>query len=339
VAAEYRIDPETGDWRIVAPDRAGRPTDIAGGHDAPCPFDPGHEDMTMPEVLRVPAGKEAGTETGKEEPWRVRIVPNRYPVLDDRGAWPEATGLHEVVIESPRHDADLKDATTEAVLEVLKAMRERCRVIVRERRPAAIVVFRNHGAAAGTSLRHPHSQIVALDQAPPGLLDRWQRARRFLEETGRRLHDEEAARERAEQTRIVHDADGLLVYQPRAAAVSHETVLLPDDESAGLAGASDDALKAMARMLPAVASALASVRDDPAYNLVVHAGPATEAEASRWYRWHIGLYPRVNRRAGLEIATGLGVNPTVPEKTAPVLKAALKLAERAPSSSAPPAPR
>lgn len=331
MAAEYRIDAETGEWRIVAPERAGRPSDIAGGHDAPCPFDPGHEDMTMPEVLRVPADR--------DRPWRVRVVPNRYPVLDDRGAWPEATGLHEVVIESPRHDGDLKDATAEEALEVLEAMRARCRTIVAVRRPAAIVVFRNHGAAAGTSLRHPHSQIVALDQAPPGLAERWRRARRFHEETGRRLHDDQAERERAEKTRVVHDGDGLLVYQPRAAAVSHETMLLPDDESAGLAGASDDALKTMSRLLPAVASALAAVRDDPAYNLVVHAGPADDPEAGRWYRWHIGLYPRVSRRAGLEIATGLGVNPTVPEKTAPALKAALKLGKRAPSSSAPPAPR
>jgi UDPglucose--hexose-1-phosphate uridylyltransferase len=331
VGAEYRIDPETGEWRIVAPERAGRPSDIAGGGEAQCPFDPGHEHMTMPEVLRVPAGR--------SEPWRVRVVPNRYPILDGDGEWPAATGLHEVVIESPRHDGDLRSATPGAVLEVLTAMRDRCRTIRRERRPAAIVVFRNHGAAAGTSLRHPHSQIIALDQAPPGLAARWERAREFHERTGRRLHDDQAARERADQVRVVHDAGGILVYQPRAAAVSHETVLLPDDEAAGLADASDEALKTMAESLPAVASALAEVRDDPAYNLVVHAGPATDPDAARWYRWHIGLYPRVSRRAGLEIATGLGVNPTVPEKTAPILRAAFRSAVREPSSSAPPAPR
>jgi len=331
VGAEYRIDAETGEWRIVAPDRAGRPSDIAGGAGQPCPFDPGNEHLTRPEVLRIPADP--------ARPWRRRVVPNRYPVLDEHGEWPAATGLHEVVIESPEHHGDLREASAADVLEVFQAMRERCRTIVRERGPAAIVVFRNHGAAAGTSLRHPHSQIIALDQAPPGLLERWQRAREHHERTGRRLHDDQAARERADRARIVHDGDGVLVYQPRAAAVSHQTVLLPGDDAAGLADASDDALEAMAGMLPAVASALATVRDDPAYNLVVHAGPATDPQARRWYRWHIGLYPRVNRRAGLEIATGLGVNPTVPEQTAPVLRAALRLGTRAPSSSAPPAPR
>jgi UDPglucose--hexose-1-phosphate uridylyltransferase len=322
VESEYRIDPETGGWRIVAPDRAARPNDIAGGGESECPFDPGHEHMTMPEVLRVPAEK--------EQPWRVRVVPNRYPVIGGD------QGRHEVVIESPDHDGELRAATPDQVLEVLTAMRERCRAL---RGNPAIVVFRNHGAAAGTSLRHPHSQIVALAQAPPGLVERWDRAREFHERTGRRRHDDEAARERAEQVRVVHDGDGILVYQPWAGAVSHETVLLPEDEAAGLADASDEALKTVAGTLPAVASALASVRDDPAYNLVVHAGPATDPDARRWYRWYIGLYPRVNRRAGLELATGLRVNPTVPERTAPLMKAAFRSAVRAPSSSAPPGPR
>jgi UDPglucose--hexose-1-phosphate uridylyltransferase len=186
------------------------------------------------------------------------------------------------------------------------------------------VVFRNHGAAAGTSLRHPHSQIVALDQVPPGLAERWHRAEQFREQTGRRLPDDEAARERADGVRIVHDAGGVLVYQPRASGVDNETVLLPDDDSAELATASDEALAAVARVLPRVAGALALVRDDPAYNLVVHAGPAGDPGAARWYRWFIGLYPRVGRRAGLEFATGLGVNPAVPELTAPALRTALK---------------
>jgi UDPglucose--hexose-1-phosphate uridylyltransferase len=321
MGAQYRIDPETGDWHLIAPERAQRPTDESSAANAPCPFCPGNEASTLPEVLRVPADP--------GERWRVRVVPNRYPVVSSTGPSPDgddrerpATGLHEVVIESPDHAADLRFARAEQVLEVLLAMRERCRAMA-ARRPAAIVAFRNHGAAAGTSLRHPHSQIICLDQAPPQLVGRWRRARAFFEQTGSCLHDEVAAAERAETVRVVHDDDDLLVYQPRAAGVSHETVLLPRDTSAELAGASGEALAAVARALPAVTAALAAVRDDPAYNLVVHAGPAADESANAWYRWHIGLYPRVSRRAGLEFATGLGVNPTVPEHTAPVLRQAL----------------
>jgi len=319
VTAEYRVDPETGDWDIVAPDRSDRPTDLSSSAHGPCPFDPGNEHLTPPEVLRYPA------DLG--QPWQVRVVPNRYAIVSPSKSapvtgGPRATGHHEVVVESPRHDGDLRSATAQDTLAVLRAMRERCRVLAAEG-PAAIVVFRNHGVAAGTSLRHPHSQIVSLDQAPPGLRQRWDRTREHFDRTGRRLHDDLAAAARSERVRVVAETGGLFVYQPTAAAVPHQTVLLPDDDSAGLAGASDAALAAVAGLLPLLAEALAVVRDDPAYNLVVHAGPVGDETAHRWYRWHIGLYPRVGRRAGLEIATGLGVNPTVPERTAPVLREAM----------------
>jgi UDPglucose--hexose-1-phosphate uridylyltransferase len=346
VVAEYRVDPQTGDWRIVAPGRSRRPVDTSAAGAVRCPFCPGNESMTPPEVLRLPAG-------GAD--WRVRVVPNRFGIVtaadgsaghdgsgtsaghdgsgtsaghDGSGTSAghdgalRATGAHEVVVESARHDWDLRFATTDEAAEVLTAMRERCRALT-GRGSAAVVVFRNHGVTAGSSLRHPHSQIVALDQAPPGLSDRWHRARQFVVATGRRLHDDVAAAERADGRRVVADADGVLVYQPRAAGRPHETVLLPDDASADLAGASDEALAAVARTLPRVLRGLAGVRDDPDYNLVVHAGPAGDDGARDWYRWHVGLYPRVTKRAGLEIATGLSVNPTAPEETAAALRAAM----------------
>jgi UDPglucose--hexose-1-phosphate uridylyltransferase len=327
MTAEFRVDLETGDWHIVAPGRAARPVDEPvdepAGQPAEgagrCPFCPGNEALTPPEVLRVPAGP---------QPWRIRVVPNRFPLVSAPGGPPgrtAATGRHEVVVESARHDADLRTATARDVREVLWAMRERCRKLAADR-PAAIVVFRNHGAAAGTSLAHPHSQIVSLDTAPPGLLRRWDNARRYVADTGRCLHDDLAAAARTSRDRVVHDADGVLVYQPEAAGMPYETVLLPADASPDLARASDDALHALAGVLPRVAAGLAAAAGDPAYNLVLHAGPPRDDTAASWYRWHVGLYPRVTRRAGLEIATGLGVNPTVPEQTAPLLRRAVAAA-------------
>lgn len=103
----------------------------------------------------------------------------------------------------------------------------------------------------------------------------------------------------------------------------HETVLLPTGDAPNVAQASDLELDAVAAMLPPVLAGLAVVWGDPAYNLVVHAGPVTDPSAATWYRWHIGLYPRVTRRAGLEIATGLAVNPARPEDTAPHLRRAM----------------
>src|SRR6266542_2641793 len=251
---ETRVDPETGDWLLVAPSRAGRPDDSHGAGSGPvCPFCPGNEHMTPPERMRVPAGV---------PDWRIRVVPNKYPVVStvdvhrdgrvsqaDAGLVFPATGDHEVVIESPRHDWDLRQARPDEAAEVLSVLRERCRALSSGR--AAVVAFRNYGTAAGASLSHPHSQIVALDQAPPALVARWRRARDHRAATGRRL------------------------------------------------------------------------ADDLAYNLVVHAGPADDADAQRWYQWYLSIYPRVTTVAGLELGTGLAVNPRPPEETAPILRHAL----------------
>src|SRR6266545_2586685 len=177
---ETRVDPETGDWLLVAPSRAGRPDDSHGAGSGPvCPFCPGNEHMTPPERMRVPAGV---------PDWRIRVVPNKYPVVStvdvhrdgrvsqaDAGLVFPATGDHEVVIESPRHDWDLRQARPDEAAEVLSVLRERCRALSSGR--VAVVAFRNYGTAAGASLSHPHSQIVALDQAPPALVARWRRAR------------------------------------------------------------------------------------------------------------------------------------------------------------------
>jgi UDPglucose--hexose-1-phosphate uridylyltransferase len=336
---EIRIEPQTGEWRIVAPERAGRPIDRTrprpAGDDgaaahrgatdraADCPFCPGNEAQTPPEILRVPTGGPA---------WRVRVVPNKYsitsPPTGPAGtpstgpAGTPFTGDHEVVIESPEHDWDLRFASPEEAAEILFALRARCRVLA-DRGRAAVIAFRNHGAAAGTSLHHPHSQLVGLDHAPPGLVNRWQRARDHRARTGHRLQDDIAAAERADGSRVVADTGEVLVFQPAAAGYPHETTLFPLDAGADLAGAPDRALTAVAAILPRTLAALAAVLDDPAYNLMVHAGPAGDAGAAGWFGWQLSICPRVTTLGGLELATGLTVNPTAPEHTAPVLRQAI----------------
>ncbi|WP_203719152.1 galactose-1-phosphate uridylyltransferase [Asanoa siamensis] len=321
---ETRVDAETGEWRLSAPRRAERPGPASSG----CPFCPGHEAETPPTRLRVPVSG--------EEPWRVRAFANKYPIVSPAGgdgvtatglfARFPATGDHEVLVESPDHARDLRFATTGEALEVLTALRSRAQALA-SRRPAAVVAFRNYGAAAGASLPHPHSQLVALDQAPPGLVSRWRLARGHYTDTGRRLVDDLAAAERSAGERVVAD-NGVLVYQPYAASVPHQTVLVPFDGTGTLAAASDAGLAAVARTLPPLLRGLADVLGDPAYNLVVHAGPTDveDREVARWWQWHIEIQPRTTAYAGLELATGLLVNPSRPEETAPELAKAMSAA-------------
>ncbi|MEY3362065.1 MAG: Galactose-phosphate uridylyltransferase, partial [Actinomycetota bacterium] len=171
--AELRVDPVTGTPVIVAPGRAARPHTTARPADATppgaCPFCTGNEHETPPEVLRT------GTGAPGAPGWRVRVVPNLYPVVGGIGARPGATGAHEVVILSPDHDAPLGALPDPGAIEVLTVLRDRVRFHLAAGR-AHVQPLINHGRAAGASIAHPHAQIIAVDLVPPLVLARGERA-------------------------------------------------------------------------------------------------------------------------------------------------------------------
>ena len=117
--------------------------------------------------------------------WSLRVVPNQFPVLRVEGALDRrgeglfdkmnGIGAHEVVIESPRHEDTLASMDERAVEQVLWACRERVQDLKRDRRFRYMIIFKNHGAAAGASLDHSHTQLIAtpiiakaIQEEPPG---------------------------------------------------------------------------------------------------------------------------------------------------------------------------
>lgn len=130
----------TGDPVIVAPERAGRPNLFRNG-DELCPFCPGNESLTPPEIVR------------DGDPWRIRIFPNKYP----------ATEHHEVIVESASHDAAFEKIGNAA--RVVELYVDRYNAL--SRRAAYVSLFKNHGVMAGASIPHLHSQILATPFLPP----------------------------------------------------------------------------------------------------------------------------------------------------------------------------
>src|SRR5580765_7276573 len=173
---ELRRDPVTGRWVIISTDRQKRPNDFRWEHAAilgreHCPFCPGHEALTPPEIF---ANRNGSTPNGPG--WDVRVVPNKFPALKvegslDRvgdGMFDRMTGIgaHEVIIETPDHDRPLAAMAESEIERVLWAYRERILDLQKDVRLKYILVFKNHGAAAGATLEHPHSQLIALPIVP-----------------------------------------------------------------------------------------------------------------------------------------------------------------------------
>lgn len=330
-APELRQDPFTRDWVVISPGRALRP------HRAPepivesaplpaiapdCPFCPGNEDRTPPELWRL---------HGADESWAIRVVPNRYPILADRsgpvqrrvnGPFVAADGFgaHEIVIETPRHDLDLPDLDDAAVTAVFEAYRARFRAL-RAIRPGLVLPFRNHGAPSGTSLRHPHSQIVAVPIVPLRFRQRFDIAHAYYERNSSSLHADVTAAEIDEGTRIIAAADHVVALAPFASTSPYEMRVVPREGLASFADVSDETLAEAARMLRSLLTALRGLLGDVPYNYVIVSAPREEGHTA--YSWHLDVLPRMVVAAGFELGTWTAVNPIPPEHAATALRRVL----------------
>jgi len=330
--SELRQDPSTRDWVVIAPERGLRPHTVAEPHVGParmtepgCPFCPGHEAETPPEVWRLPPER--------TEPWRVRVVPNRFPMLAPDGnarrqVSPDGfvrmpgIGHHEVIVESPDHSADLARADNASVLAVLEAYRARYRAL-RADGAGVILIFRNHGARAGTSISHPHSQIVSAPVVPIQVRHRFDVAMQHYDDLGTSLYVDLLERELHDGRRVVLETPEFVAFQPFAAVAPFETWIMPRLAQPAFGDARDSALENLAPTFRRVLAGLADVLGDPDYNAIIQSAPPGD-ESREYFVWHLRIIPRLATPAGFELGTGMAINPTLPEETADQLRRAIK---------------
>jgi UDPglucose--hexose-1-phosphate uridylyltransferase len=292
------VDELTGDHVILAPARALRPdTFRANASPLPatvpsCPFCANNESETPPEVARIGPG--APDTPG----WRVRVVPNKFPIVGDG-----VDGAHEVIVLSPAHDADLGRLPVAAATEALTAMRNRARVHL-EGGCAHAQLFVNNGKASGASIEHPHAQLVALDIVPP-------RVQRRIE---RFTFDAFAA----DREHAVRDDDAL-IWCPRASTTPYATRVSLRDAGARFDQATDEQLAAVADALHDLLGRVHALLGDVAYNLVFETAPPSRPGP---FQWWIDCVPRMSVYGGFEIGTGCWVNIVAPEAAATALRAA-----------------
>lgn len=227
--SEMRFNPITLDWVIMAPDRAQKPDDFREAalvrqprppHRDTCPFCTGNEQMAPGEICRAVDGEGA---------WSVRVVPNEYSAFittDDlrrktNGVFHSmaAAGAHEVVVEHPRHDLALADMGAAHLAAILRIYRERYQALKQNPLVESIVIFKNHGERAGTSLEHPHSQITAAPIISPQVHRRLEEARRFHEVHGAclccQVMHEELERANASSSRALHSSPSCPMHRSR----------------------------------------------------------------------------------------------------------------------------
>jgi UDPglucose--hexose-1-phosphate uridylyltransferase len=329
--SEWRADPVTGQWVIVATDTQPRRRDFdlddhPSDDDGPCPLCEGREHVAGRELLAVRQGSPADAPG-----WDLRVVPNRVPVLRvEAGGYGARDGLlehqpglgaHEVVVESPRHDASWFTMSADELARVLRAWRDRMADLRRDTRMRSALAFKNHGVRAGARLSHPHSQVVAMPRVPPRIDDEVKGAERHHAATGRCVFCDLVAQEVGAGTREVAATASCVALAPYASRAPFEVCLIPRGHGARFEAASADDIAGVAEVLRHVLGHLDAQLGRPAFNAVLHSAPyGTALDAA--YHWHLELVPRVLRATGFAIGTGTAINPVSAERAARVLRGA-----------------
>lgn len=298
---EYRRDELTDRVVILAAGRSARPHDVSGGigvlpevaaFDADCPFCPGNEAQTPPEVARF--GDGAPDTPG----WRVRVVPNKFPILEP----------HEVIVLSPAHDRSFGRLDDEGATAVFRMLHHRAAQHLGEGR-AFVQTLVNHGAAAGASLTHPHAQLLALDEIPPAV----NRSMEMIDRAGADIVSLELAG--AGDRTVARGA--ATAWCPSASGAPYTVRVAHRSTRARLEEATDAELGVVAVATRDVLARIATLLGDVPYNLVVHSAPAGRAGNFHWY---VEVTPRISNVAGFEMGTGILVNTVPPEDAAAALR-------------------
>jgi UDPglucose--hexose-1-phosphate uridylyltransferase len=227
-----------------------------------------------------------------------------------------------VVIETPQHECDFADLPIEHFAQVLAAYRERIVDLHRDRRFRYVLIFKNHGAQAGATLEHTHTQLIATPIIPRILQEELDGSRRYFELKERCVFCDIVAQETASDNgrRVVATSERFLALAPFAPRFPFETWILPKRHDAAYQSVADrDEMLDLARMFKDVLMKLNRALDRPPYNFVIHTSPVSDGDLE-YYHWHIEIMPKLTNVAGFEIGSGFYINPTSPEDAAHFLR-------------------
>lgn len=325
---ELRKDPIIGRWVIISTERGKRPMDFkrekreaVGGF---CPFCPGNEDKTPPEVLafRDPLS------TPNAPGWKIRVVPNKFPALQIEGELDKrgngiydmmrGVGAHEVLIESADHAKSLACLPDDHIERIFWALRDRSVDLNKDPRFKYVLIFKNWGEEAGASLEHSHIQLIATPIIPKRAMEELGGAKFHFQLKERCIFCDIIKQEAEVGKRIVYSNDHFIAITPYASRFPFETWILPLEHISAFEKTNTEYFSALADIMKTVLQRMDKVLDEPPYNFIIHTSPCKTPDLE-YYHWHIEIMPKLTRVAGFEWGSGFYINPTPPEDAAQIL--------------------
>lgn len=333
-ASELRKDLVSGEWILVARGRRKRPHEFVKQSIAEsvgaegCPFETSHINGMSPVAWYA----RPGAQNDVLEEWFVQAIPNKFPALapHKQSSCPLRTshgiytympgvGYHEVIVTRP-HERSWGQMTQKETELVIRAYRDRYTALQKDACVTYILIFHNHGAQAGASIAHPHSQMVALPIIPPDVERSLRGSRRFYEENHSCIHCYMIDWERKTNERIIYENEAFLVMAPYASHVSLEVRVYPKEHNPHFELITERQIPFFAEAMVTTLSRLYKALNDPPYNFFIHTAPANQ-DSIEHYHWHAEILPKIAVSAGLELGTGMDVVVVAPEDVPQILGA------------------
>ena len=325
--SEIRLNPITREWVIIAKEKGKKPEDfiiVKENRKPPeflktCPFCPGNETVTPKETFKI----------CDEKGWKIRVVPNKFAVLSGEGEKirtgteihknVNGVGTHEVIVETPVHNLTTATMPLEQLKEVMQTYRDRFLEVYSDQRVEHVIVFKNSGPASGTTIEHPHSQVVGIPVTPLHIRSRIENAMRFFDDTGGCLMCRIIKDELREGTRIVMDTKHFTAFVPYAALSPFHTWIFPKKHSGFFADMQSEEIWDLASSLKSIMARVYHGLNNPDFNYVVMSGNPSDVN-SGFIHWYLSIVPRMAMASGFELGSGMYINPLIPERAAEYLR-------------------
>ncbi|MDP3725266.1 MAG: HIT domain-containing protein [Nanoarchaeota archaeon] len=335
--SELRKDIVSGEWVVIAPKRAGRPTDfikkierhVASVRE--CPFEHPEEKESGISLLVYPSDAfQSTSRLNKRDRWRVQIIRNKYPAFqhERKCSPPVSRGLYEVMegvgyhhlLVTRDHRKNFSDLSPKEAFLVFQAFAEHYRDLARDRCVQYISFFQNWGSRAGASVYHPHYQIIALPIIPPDISRSLQGALRYYKKHKECVHCAILRWESKEEKRIIYESKNVVAFCPFVSRESFEVRIFPKKHIPHFEDSSPSLLQEVSLALQKVLYVLRKKLKDPDYNFFLHSAPVYQSEKHGYYHWHFEVMPKMSISAGFELGTGIEVTVVDPDDAAKLLR-------------------
>lgn len=330
--SELRFDLVSKDWVVIATGRAKRPETFKKERKiqkAPpkksCPFC--RKGIEKEAILAFSQGKKIGGQGISN--WTTIIVPNKFPAFlpssklnkkIEGGLYQKvnAVGFHEVVITRD-HKKSMGQFEIPQIKEVIDAYHQRYLELMKKPFVNYVSIFHNHGADAGASIFHPHSQIITTPLLDIDLKRALENSNKYFKKHKKCLYCKMVDWERKVRKRIIFENKDFVVLCPFASKVAFEVIISPKKHSAYFEKITEKEKCTLSEAFKMTLWKLFKALNDPPYNFYLHTAPCDGAKYN-YYHWHWTILPKTSTWAGFELETGMEISTIEPEKAAAYLR-------------------